>query len=181
MPLEKLWNINADNSKTGAQTMQEPGKAEKAVSESRIEATYVVTPPDVNYLGNLAGGTLMHWMDLTAVIAAGRHANAVVVTASVDSLEFRQPIKLGEIVIIKASVNRAFKSSMEVGVKVLSENVITGERKVCNRAYFTFVAVDENLRPIKVPEVIPETEDEKRRYEKAEVRRQIRLLNRGEI
>lgn len=161
--------------------MQEPRKAQKTVSESSIEATYVVTPPDVNYLGNLAGGTLMHWMDLTAVIVGGRHANSVVVTASVDSLEFRQPIKLGEIVIIKASVNRAFKSSMEVGVKVLSENVITGERKVCNRAYFTFVAVDENLRPIKVPEIVPETEEEKRRFEKAEVRRQIRLLNRGEI
>ncbi|NTW49276.1 MAG: acyl-CoA thioesterase [Chlorobiales bacterium] len=161
--------------------MLETRKTEKTVSESRIEATYVVTPPDVNYLGNLAGGTLMHWMDLSAAIVGGRHANSVVVTASVDSLEFRQPIKLGEIVIIKASVNRAFKSSMEIGVKVLSENVITGEQKVCNRAYFTFVAIDENLRPIKVPEIIPESEDEKRRYEKAEVRRQIRLLNRGEI
>jgi len=159
--------------------MSQHAHSAKPVSASRVETTHFVTPPDVNYLGKLAGGTLMHWMDLTAAIAAGRHANAVAVTASVDSLDFKHPANLGEVVIIKASVNRAFNSSMEVGVKVISENLITGEQKVCNRAYFTFVAIDDSLSPTPVPAITPETEAEKKRYEKAELRRQIRLLNKG--
>ncbi len=121
----------------------------------------------------------MHWMDLAAAIAAGRHAQAVCVTASVDTMEFRQPIKLGEVVIIRANVNRAFTTSMEVGVKVFSEDLVKGVTKECNKAYFTFVAIDENNQPVVVPEIVAETEDDRRRYEKAALRRQIRLLNKG--
>lgn len=145
------------------------------MSESRVEMTQVVMPIDTNYLGNLAGGRLMHWMDLAAAIAASRHANAVAVTASVDTLVFKQPIKLGEVVIIKASVNRAFNTSMEVGVKVFSENMLSGKVLECNKAYFTFVALDANNRRILVPEAIAETDDEKRRFEKAAERRAQRL------
>ncbi|MBC8043991.1 MAG: acyl-CoA thioesterase [Rhizobacter sp.] len=151
----------------------------KPVSASRVEMTQLVTPTDTNYLGNLAGGRLMHWMDLAAAIAAGRHANAVCVTASVDTLEFKEAIKLGEVVILKATVNRAFTTSMEVGVKVFSENLVTGEKKVCNKAYFTFVAVDAALNPVKVPAVTSENDEDRKRYEKAALRRQIRLLNKG--
>lgn len=157
----------------------EAKRIKKPVSESRVEMTQLVTPTDTNYLGNLAGGRLMHWMDLAAAIAAGRHANAVCVTASVDTLEFKEAIKLGEVVILRASVNRAFTTSMEVGVKVFSEHLVTGEKKVCNKAYFTFVAVDDKLQPVRVPELVTETELDRTRFEKAALRRQIRLLNRG--
>ncbi|KER09950.1 MAG: acyl-CoA hydrolase [[Candidatus Thermochlorobacteriaceae] bacterium GBChlB] len=149
------------------------------MSYSRVEMTQFVSPNDTNYLGNISGGRLMHWMDLAAAIAAGRHAQAVCVTASVDTMEFRQPIKLGEVVIIRANVNRAFTTSMEVGVKVFSEDLVRGLTKECNKAYFTFVAIDENNQPVVVPEIVAETEDDRRRYEKAALRRQIRLLNKG--
>lgn len=149
------------------------------MSYSRVEMTQIVTPVDTNYLGNLAGGRLMHWMDLAAAIAAGRHSQAICVTASVDTMEFRQGIELGEVVIIKANVNRAFHTSMEVGVKVYAENIIKGHIRECTKAYFTFVAIDKDGKPIPVPEVIPEDETDRRRYEKAALRRQIRLLNRG--
>jgi acyl-CoA hydrolase len=160
--------------------MPEPQSTErvkKKVSESRVEMTQVVMPIDTNYLGNLAGGRLMHWMDLAAAISASRHANAVCVTASVDTLEFKHPIRLGEVVIIRTSVNRAFKSSMEVGVKVYSENMMTGERRECNKAYFTFVGIDANNQPIVVAEAVPETPDEVRRFEKAAERRKMRLAD----
>ncbi|MDX2130412.1 MAG: acyl-CoA thioesterase [Chloroherpetonaceae bacterium] len=156
-----------------------PDRTSKTVAQSYVEMTQVVTPADTNYLGNLGGGKLMHWMDLAAAIAASRHSNKVCVTASVDTLEFRKTIKLGEVVIIKAGVNRAFNTSMEVGVKVFSENMVTGERKDCNKAYFTFVAIDEEGKSVPVPSVTPETDIEQRRFEKAALRRQIRLLNRG--
>lgn len=149
------------------------------MSYSRVEMTQIVTPVDTNYLGNLAGGRLMHWMDLAAAIAAGRHSQAICVTASVDTMEFRQSIQLGEVVIIKANVNRAFHTSMEVGVKVYAENIIKGHIRECTKAYFTFVAIDKEGKPVPVPEVIPEDETDRRRYEKAALRRQIRLLNRG--
>lgn len=149
------------------------------MSYSRVEMTQIVTPIDTNYLGNLAGGRLMHWMDLAAAIAAGRHSQAVCVTASVDTMEFKQAIGLGEVVIIKANVNRAFNTSMEVGVKVFAEDLIRGQIRECTKAYFTFVAIDKDGKPIQVPEVIPEDENDRRRFEKAALRRQIRLLNKG--
>jgi acyl-CoA hydrolase len=156
-----------------------PEREARSMSYSRVEMTQIVTPVDTNYLGNLAGGRLMHWMDLAAAIAAGRHSQAICVTASVDTIEFRQSIELGEVVIIKANVNRAFNTSMEVGVKVYAENIVKGQVRECTKAYFTFVAIDKDGKPIPVPEVIPEDEHDRRRYEKAALRRQIRLLNKG--
>jgi len=150
-------------------------KKSKTVSESQVVATHVVLPSDVNYLNTLAGGRLMHWMDLAGATAANRHANAICVTASVDSIEFKQPIKIGEIVIIHAQVNRAFKSSMEIGIEAISEDVITGKKQICNRAFFTFVAVDDQLRPKPIPVLLPKTEEEKTRYNAANERRKERL------
>ncbi len=152
----------------------------KIVSDSKVIATHVVMPSDVNFLGTLAGGTLMHWMDLAASTAASRHANSVCVTASVDSIEFKSPVKLGEAVIIHAQVNRAFKTSMEIGVKVYSEDVISGDQKICNRAYFTFVAVDKDLKPQPIPKLFPETDEEVKRYEEAYHRRKSRLANKSQ-
>lgn len=172
---------NAFSSRKAFFASRKMERPKKKVSESSVEMTQVVMPIDTNYLGNLAGGRLMHWMDLAAAIAASRHANAIAVTASVDSLEFKQPIKLGEVVIIKASVNRAFNTSMEVGVKVFSENMLTGRRVACNKAYFTFVAIDEKGERVVVPEIVPETPDEIRRYEKAADRRRQRLAEKASV
>lgn len=151
----------------------------KPVRDSQVEMTELVLPNDTNQLGNLLGGRLMHWMDIAAAIAAQRHSNYVCVTASVDQLSFHQPIKLGEIVILRASVNRAFGTSMEIGVNVRTENRMTGQRKVANTAYLTFVALDNLGRPASVPPVIAETEEERRRYNEALFRRQQRLKHRS--
>jgi acyl-CoA hydrolase len=140
--------------------------------------TQLVLPNDTNQLGNLLGGQLMHWMDLVAAIAAARHSKHVCVTASVDELNFLQPIKLGEVVSLLASVNRVFKTSMEVGVKVLSENMLTGILKHANTAYLTFVALDSSGSPIHVPQIEIETEEEQRRFDNALSRREQRLVRR---
>jgi len=154
--------------------MMEP----KPVRESQVFTTELVLPNDTNQLGNLLGGRLMHWIDITAAIASQRHSGRVCVTASVDELNFHDPIKLGEIVTLQASVNRAFRTSMEVGVVVIAQGLRSGSPRRANTAYLTFVAVDEQGKAIPVPAVIAETEDEKRRYEEAMVRRQHRLLQR---
>ena len=138
----------------------------------------VVLPNDTNPLGKLLGGRVMHLMDIAAAIAAHRHSNSYVVTASVDYVDFRSPINVGELVILKSHVNRVFHTSLEVGVKVFSENVLTGERKHTSSAYLTFVAVDEKGKPHPVPPLIVETKQEKRRYMDAAVRRRIRLAHR---
>src|SRR5215471_10090130 len=117
----------------------------RLVGDSQVEMTELVLPNDTNQLGNLLGGRLMEWMDIAAAVAAQRHSNRICVTAGVDDLVFHQPIRLGEVVTLRASVNRAFGTSMEVGVQVTSENQLTGERKTANTAYLTFVAVDEQL------------------------------------
>ncbi len=145
------------------------------VKESQVEMTQMVLPNDTNTLGNLLGGRLMEWMDVAAAITAQRHCNRVCVTAAVDNLVFYQPIRLGEVVTVRGSVNRAFGTSMEIGVLVITENQLTGEKKQANTAYFTFVAVDGNNIPIKVPEAIPQTKEEKRRHREALVRRELRL------
>ena len=121
----------------------------------------------------------MHWMDICAAIAAFRHTNRVCVTASVDELNFLHPIKEGEVVILQGSVNRAFHTSVEVGVKVIGENLLTGERKHANTAYLTFVAIDDSGNPVAVPPIRPETKEEKRRYADAARRRASRLKHRG--
>ncbi|MCK6601247.1 MAG: acyl-CoA thioesterase [Bacteroidetes bacterium] len=147
----------------------------KTVKDSIVEMTELVTPQDTNHHGGLSGGRLMQWMDIAAAMAAMRHGNRPVVTRSIDSISFNHSLKLGQAVVIKASVNRVFNSSIEVGVKVFSENLLTGDRKHTNSAYLTFVALDGDGHPVKCHPVIPETEEEKRRYEDALKRREARL------
>lgn len=148
----------------------------KYVRESQITMIELVLPNDTNMLNNLLGGTLMHWMDIAAAMAASKHGNRVAVTASVDDLVFHFPIKLGNIVHLKTSVNRAFTTSMEVGVRVEGEDFETGKIIHCNSAYFTFVSIDRKTgMKMQVPQVIPETADEKRRFEQALTRRNQRI------
>jgi acyl-CoA hydrolase len=148
----------------------------KPVSAGRSEMTEVVLPAQTNPLGKLLGGHVMHLVDLAAAMAASRHSNSYVVTASVDYIDFRNPINIGEFVILKSQVNRVFNTSMEVGVKVFSENALTGERKHTTTAYVTFVALDEYTRqPKPVPPLIVKTDEEKRRWREAGHRRKIRL------
>src|SRR5436309_11428236 len=148
----------------------------KPVSASRSEMAEVVLPAQTNPLGKLLGGHVMHLVDMVAAMAAHRHSNSYVVTASVDYIDFRNPINLGEIVILKSQVNRAFRTSLEVGVEVYSENVLTGERKHTTSAYVTFVAIDEHTRlPKPVPPLIVKTEEEKKRFREAGKRRKLRL------
>lgn len=148
----------------------------KPVSSSRSEMTEIVLPAQTNPLGKLLGGHVMHLVDMAAAMAAHRHSNSYVVTASVDYIDFRNPVNLGEIVTLKSQVNRVFRTSLEVGVEVYSENVLTGEKKHATSAFVTFVAIDEHTRlPKTVPPLILETEEEKRRFHEAGKRREVRL------
>jgi acyl-CoA hydrolase len=148
----------------------------KAMKESQTTMVELVVPNDTNILKNLLGGRLMHWMDLAAAMSASRHCNNVAVTAVVDDVSFHEPIKLGNIVILKANVNRAFNTSMEVGVKVEVEDYITGEKKHSNSAYFTFVCVDKDTsQKMQVPQVYPETDEERKWFNDALIRREQRL------
>ncbi len=150
----------------------------KPVSASRVEMVEVVLPQDANVLGNILGGRVMHLVDIAAAIAAHRHSNSHVVTASVDYVDFRNPIRIGELILLRSHINRVFRTSMEVGVKVFSENVLTGQRKHTTTAYVTFVAIDENGRPKAVPPLLLETAEDRRRYRDALYRRRIRLAYR---
>jgi acyl-CoA hydrolase len=140
--------------------------------------TELVLPNDTNPLHGLLGGRLMHWMDIAAAMAAHRHARQYVVTASVDHLDFICSARAGNFVVLRSSVNRAFHTSMEVGVKVWTENYLLNTRSHVSSAYFTFVAVDQDGRPQPVPPLIPETPEEKQRYEGAGRRREQRLAER---
>lgn len=140
--------------------------------------TELVLPNDTNRLGNLLGGRLMHMMDIAGAIAAARHTQRVCVTASVDEMNFLHPIKQGDIVILQASVNRVFNTSMEVGIRVTLEDPLTGHRKQANSAYFTYVAIDDFGKPVKVDPIRPVTKEERRRYADAARRRQLRLQHR---
>jgi len=151
------------------------------VAHSQVEMTELVLPNDTNRLGNLLGGQLMHWIDLAAAIAASRHTKRICVTASVDELNFIHPVKAGEVVILRASVNRVFRTSMEVGVKVLSENLLTGEVLHANSAYLTFVSIDGNGAPVEAPRLRPESPEEVRRFEDALRRREQRLRRRSNV
>ena len=154
----------------------EAGVEGKPVSASRSEMTEIVLPAQTNPLGKLLGGHMMHLVDMAAAMAAHRHSNSYVVTASVDYIDFRNPVNLGEIVILKSQVTRVFRTSLEVGVEVYSENVLTGEKKHTTSAFVTFVAIDEHTRlPKSVPPLILETEEEKRRFHEAGKRREVRL------
>ena len=150
----------------------------RTVQDSIITMTELVLPQHTNQLGNLLGGQLMHWIDICAALAAAKHSGRVCVTASVDNIEFHHPIKLGDVVTLKASVNRAFNTSMEVGVKVHAENYSQNKDIHTNSAYLTFVSVGKNGKPVKTFEITPETKNEKRRFKDALERRRVRLLSR---
>jgi acyl-CoA hydrolase len=153
----------------------------KKVGESSTIMNEIVLPNDTNVFGNLMGGRLMYWMDIAAGIAAVKHCNAPCMTASVDNLSFKNPIKLGNVVHIEANVTRAFTTSMEIHLKVWGEDNLHQYRYESNEAYFTFVALDPNNRPRQVPPVIPETEEEKLLFEGALRRRQVRLILGGKM
>ncbi len=144
-------------------------------------ATHLVLPENTNLLGNLMGGQLLNWMDIISAISAHRMCKRIVVTAAVNNVSFQHPIKLGDIVTIEAKVSRSFTSSMEVYMEVFVEHNTTGQRTKCNEAIYTFVAVDQLGSPINVPEVVPESEEEKRRYDGALRRRQLRLILAGKM
>ena len=150
-------------------------------SQTRATATHMVLPEQTNTLGNLMGGQLLNWMDVISAISAHRCCKRVVVTAAVNNVSFQHPIKLGDIVTIEAKVSRSFSSSMEVYMEVFVENNATGVMTKCNEAIYTFVAVDQLGNPINVPDVIPETDEDKRRYEGALRRRQLRLILAGKM
>jgi acyl-CoA hydrolase len=150
-------------------------------SSSLIVMTELVLPNDTNVFGNLMGGRLMYWMDIASALAAQKHCNAPVVTASVDNISFENPIRLGNVVTIEAKVTRAFNSSMEVHMRVWGEDLKQQYKYKSNEAYYTFVALNPNNKPTPVPPLIPETEDEKRLFEGALRRRQIRLILGGKM
>lgn len=148
----------------------------KYVSESAIhEQIAVVFPNDLNAYGTLFGGRVLEHADMIAGVVAKRHSGKICVTLGIDSVRFLAPARKGDILVFKASLNRAWHTSMEIGVKVFTENFKTGERKHILSAYFTFVALDDHLKPTSVVPVIPQTDEEKRRYEEAERRRSFRL------
>jgi acyl-CoA hydrolase len=153
----------------------------KTAKESYTVSTEIVLPNDTNTLGNLMGGRLLHWMDITAAISAHRHCKRVVVTASVNNVSFNMPIKLADIVTLEAKVSRAFSTSMEVFIDVYVENHNTGKKTKCNEAIYTFVAVDQLGNPISVPELIPESEEEKNRFASALRRKQLALILAGKM
>jgi acyl-CoA hydrolase len=150
----------------------------RPVGESASEYSELALPNDANSMGNLLGGKIMHLVDLAGAIAAMRHCRNVVVTASVDHMDFIHPVRIGQWVRLRSSVNRAFRTSMEVGVKVWVEDLIRGAQQHVSSAYLTFVAIDPSGRGVEVPPVIPESDDEKRRYEEAGARREYRLSQR---
>ena len=150
----------------------------RPVRESCSEYTYIALPNDANTLGNVLGGHILHLVDLCGALAAQRHSRRPAVTAAVDHLSFLQPVHIGQFLILKSSVNRAFHTSMEVGVKVWCEDLRSREVRHILSAYLTFVALDDSGKPVAVAPVIPETEDEKRRYERAERHREERLHKR---
>ncbi|HAD34360.1 MAG TPA: acyl-CoA thioesterase [Chitinophagaceae bacterium] len=153
----------------------------KPANASLTTMSELVLPNDTNTLGNLMGGRLMHWMDIAAALASMKHCGCPVVTASADNISFENPVKLGNVVTIEAKVTRAFSTSMEVYIKVQGEDLPTQFKYLSNEAYMTFVALDPNGRPRKVPELIPETEEEMRRFEGALRRRQLRLILSGRM
>ena len=150
----------------------------KTVKESQHESSQLMMPQDANNLGHVFGGVVLSMMDKTAAIAALRHCRTSVVTASIDRVDFREPIHLGDLLVMKASVNYVGRSSMEIGVRVEAEDLLTGNRRHTNSCYLTFVAVDRNGRPVEVPALKAETPTELRRYAAAEARRRRRLEER---
>ncbi|WKN32225.1 acyl-CoA thioesterase [Porifericola rhodea] len=156
-------------------------ETKKQVSASLTTMTEMVFPNDTNGLNGLMGGRLLYWMDIVSAIAAQKHANSLVVTASVDNVSFSHPIKIGNVVTLKAQVTRAFNTSMEVHIEVKAEDVPRGQIVESHRAFFTMVAVDMEGNKVKVPEAIPESEEDQKLYESALRRRQLRLVLAGRM
>lgn len=154
--------------------MSDDGVVSRTVAESQAERSEIVFPADSNALGNLFGGRLMQFIDLVGAVAAVRHSRAIVVSASMDHLDFVAPVHVGDLLILKASVNRAFRTSMEVGVRAMVEDAQGQTLRHVSSAYVTYVAVDREGRPIPVPCVVPETEHQKRRFADAGRRREMR-------
>ncbi|MHC4213542.1 MAG: acyl-CoA thioesterase [Planctomycetota bacterium] len=146
----------------------------KRPSDSSVESRYLLMPDQANPYGTAFGGVIMAWIDMIASMAAQRHCGMEVVTASIDSLSFKEPIRIGDHVVLKACVNYVGRSSMEVGVRVICEDPYSNKQVIATTAHLTFVAMDENKRPTAVAPIFPETEDEKRRYENAKLRVQAR-------
>lgn len=156
-------------------------RRQKHPRESFVSMIELVLPNDTNTLNNLMGGRLMHWMDIVSAIAGQKHCNSIVVTASVDNISFRTPIHLGDVVTLRARATRAFNSSVEIRIDVEAENIPEGRKVASHSAYFTFVAVDKEGKPVEIPEVVPETEEEKKLYDGALRRRQLRLVLSGRM
>jgi len=142
----------------------------KTPAESAVSTRYLVMPEQANPHGTAFGGAIIAWIDMVAAMTAERHASGEVVTANIDSISFRQPIYVGDHVVLKASVNYVGKTSMEIGVQVSRQNPVTNESILATTAHLTFVALDDNKKPTAVPPIIPETDNEKRRYENAKIR-----------
>ena len=142
----------------------------KTPADSAVESRYLVMPGHANVFGTAFGGAIMSWIDMVAAMAAQKHCGHEVVTAGIDSVAFEEPVRIGEQVVLLACVNYVSRTSMEVGVKVIRENPATDERTTATRAFLTFVAVDENHRPVAAPKLTPETDDEKRRWNNAALR-----------
>ena len=153
-------------------------RVNKPVKLSQHETSELMMPHHANNLGHVFGGVMLSMMDKTAAVAAFRHCRLNVVTASIDRVDFREPIHVGDLVVMKASVNYTGRTSMEVGVRVEAEELLSGRRRHTNSCYLTFVAVDQNGRPIDIPGVVAETPDELRRFQAAEQRRKVRLAER---
>ena len=154
---------------------------QRTPKETYASSARIVMPNDTNTLGNLMGGNLLNWMDITAAISAHRCSRRICVTAAVNNVSFKQPIRLGDIVTIHGQVSRSFSSSMEVFLQVFVEDHVTGDQSLCNEAMYTFVAVDQLGAPIAVPKVLPETDEEQERFEGALRRRQLRLVLAGKM
>jgi len=153
----------------------------KTPKDSHTIMNELVLPNDTNTLNNLMGGRLLHWMDIAAAIAAQKHCNRIVVTASVDNVSFQSPIKLGDVISIESKVTRAFNTSVEVRLDVWAQNIPSGTRVKSNEAYYTFVALDKEGNTVQVPELVPETEEDKALFAGALRRRQLRLVLAGRM
>jgi acyl-CoA hydrolase len=153
----------------------------KFPSHSLTEMNEIVLPNDTNTLNNLMGGKMLHWMDICAAIAAQKHSNQIVVTAAVDSVSFKESIRLGDVVTLTAYVTRAFNSSMEVFIEVYAHSIPRGEKIKSNEAYYTFVALDSRNRPVAVPQIEPQTPEEQNKFDGALRRRQVRLRLAGKM
>jgi len=156
-----------------------PATPSRSVQETQHETSEIMMPQHANNLGHVFGGVILSMMDRTSAVAAIRHSRSDCVTVSVDRVDFREPIHLGELVIMKASVNFVGRTSMEVGVRIEAENLVSGNRRHTNSCYLTFVAIDDNGRPVEVPSLVTETADERRRHAAAKERRRRRLEERN--